>query len=153
MKTLISFLLILGIFSAYRWVNSVIHRDIEMTENTLGLSNSNAGLKRLEKINQYNSIFHKPLFDEDRELQKVVIAKKKVEKKVTKNELLVQAIGIALAGDNFLAVIKDLKSGKIFRLRMDESISGWTLTGVSENSLVFSRGEVEEIVYFRKVEE
>ncbi len=100
-------------------------------------------------MNEYESIATRPLFDEDRKPARQVIVAKKIEKKVVRKDLVIQALGIALVGDKFLAVIKDLKTGKVLRLRINDSIYGWKLSGVSENSLIFSRADLEKIIKFR----
>lgn len=149
MKTLISLMLIVAIFSGYRFTTTSIEEEINVPASTLDISESSVDLKTLAQIGEYDSIFLKPLFDEDREPEKKVVAKKKLIKPVRK-KLSIQALGIALAGEKFLAVVKDLRNGKVLRLRVDEKIHGWTLTGVSANSLIFAQGDLKEIKQFRK---
>ncbi len=63
---------------------------------------------------------------------------------------MVQALGIAVTGETILAVIKDLENGKVYRLRIDEEINGWTLKDVSTDSFIFSKGETEKSIGFKK---
>ncbi len=118
-------------------------------ENQLSFSQFESDLKPLEKINSYQGITNMPLFDEDREPDKKVVKTKKVVKAPVVDNLQVQALGIALSSDGIIAVIKDLKNGKILRLRINEEIYGWVLKGVSQEKFTFSKKGKEKTIIFK----
>ena len=106
-------------------------------------------IKKLGNIDEYESITEKPLFVESREKTIKVVKKKKPQRKAVVQDLKVQALGIALTNEGVLAVIKDLKNGKIIRLRINEEIYGWSLDGVSEDSFTFSKDGQTKIIKFK----
>ncbi len=152
MKTILSIVLIATIYSSYEWANAVAQPGASPPAKTLEFTQSSLSLKELGKMSDYQSISNSPLFDEDRKPQQKVAVVNKIEKKPVTKKLAIKALGIALAGEKVLAVVKNLKTGKIVRLRINDSLHGWTLKGVSESSLIFSRAEVEKAVRFRKEE-
>ena len=152
MKILLSIMLIAAIYSSYEWANSAVQPVAGAPAKTLEISPNNINLKVLSGMSDYQTISNSPLFDEDRKPQQKVVVVKKIEKKQVKENLLVKALGIALAGEKLLAVVKDMKTGKIVRLKINDNVHGWTLKGVSENSLIFSRAEIEKAIRFRNEE-
>ena len=131
-------------------VNSIVGNGVNVPESTLGLTGSSSEIRKLEPFNVYESIALKPLFDSDREPEKIEVTKEAIQKIPVKKDLLVQALGIAVTGETILAVIKDLENGKVYRLRIDEEINGWALKDVSTDSFIFSKGETEKSIGFKK---
>ena len=129
----------------------MVGRDISVPSSTLGFSESSSEIRKIKPFNAYESISHKPLFDSDREPEKIEVKNKEIEKIPVKKDLLIQAIGIAVTGETILAVIKDLENGKIYRLRIDEEINDWTLKSVSADRFVFSKSEIEKSIEFKNI--
>ncbi len=149
MKTLISLLSLGAIYWSYYILTNPDNYDAITPENQPSFSQFESDLKPLEKLNYYQVITNKPLFDEDREPEKKVVKIKKVVKAPVVNDLKVQALGIALSSDGIIAVIKDLKNGKILRLRINEEVYGWILKGVSQEEFTFSRNGIEKTINFK----
>jgi len=105
--------------------------------------------RSLGEYAQYRVIVERPLFDTDREPPKTIVKEKVPKKKKPVKQLEVQALGIAVSNENLLAVVKDLRTGKISRLRIDDEIDGWTLTSVSADSFLFAKGEEKKEVKFK----
>ncbi len=137
-----------GIYATYYLVDSRISEEVNVPSNSFGFSDASSETRQLNDISQYQAISADPLFDADREPAKKVVIKKVVQKKVEK-QLKVQAIGIAVTGENLLAVVRNLRTGKIARLRVNEEIDGWTLNSVSADSFVFAKGENKKVVKFK----
>jgi len=148
-KLSLSIILLAAIYLSYSMVSSMVASNANVSMSTLGFSISSSELRKLEPFNKYKSISGKPLFDSDREPEKIEVTKEAIQKIPVKKDLLVQAIGIAVTGETILAVIKDLENGKIYRLRIDEEINGWALKSVSADSFVFSKSEVEKSIGFK----
>ena len=148
-KLSLSIILLAAIFMSDYLVNSMVGSGVNVPGSTLGFSGSSSELRKLEPFNVYESISLKPLFDIDREPEKIEVENEVIQKIPVKKDLLVQAIGIAVTGETILAVIKDLENGKIYRLRIDEEINGWTLKNVSADSFVFSKSEIEKSIGFK----
>jgi len=148
-KLSLSITLLAAIFTSYYLVGSLVGKTATVPVNTLDFTEGNSEIKRLEALSAYEAISQSPLFDADREPAKKEIKKKVVQKKQVKQDLLVKALGIAVTGESILAVVKDMKSGKILRLRVNEKFNGWTLKGVSKNSFVFFKDEAEKAIRFK----
>ncbi len=148
-KLIISILLLAGITGSYYLLGSSIGKTVTISDNTLEFSEAVSATRKLQAFSTYEDIAMRPLFDADREPVKIKVKKKTVQKKQVKQDLLVKALGIAVAGDSILAVLKDMKTGKIYRLRINETISGWALNSVSANSFIFSKGGTEKAVTFK----
>ena len=127
----------------------MIDKQVNVAANNFGFAESNWEIRQLGDISGYQDISARPLFDADREPEKKIEKKKVTKKKVVEKKLMVQALGIAITGENLLAVVKDMRNGKILRLRVNEQIDGWTLTSVSADSFVFSKGATEKVVKFK----
>ncbi|MCP4078465.1 MAG: hypothetical protein GY744_20075 [Gammaproteobacteria bacterium] len=130
-------------------MNILQNKEIESEEYNVNFNQEDLSVKKLGNIGEYESITERPLFVESREKSKKVVKKKKVKRKPVIEDLKVQALGIALTNEGILAVIKDLKNGKIIRLRIKEKIYGWSLDGVSEDSFTFSKGEQGKVINFK----
>ncbi len=152
MKLLISTTLLAAIFLSYYLLSSLVGEDVSVPVNTLNFSQSGSEIKKLQAFNVYENIAKIPLFDADREPVKVEVKKKTVRKKVVQKKLLVKALGIAVTDEGILGVVKDMKTGKILRLRINEEIDGWILKSVSANSFVFSKDETEKVIKFKNGE-
>jgi hypothetical protein len=151
MKLILSIILILVIAMEYFLMSDpVSEAKIDDHGLKLEVNNSVPGVKKLERINAYNSIVERPLFIAERRFEE----EKKVKKLVTKapviQDLRVQALGIALAGDGLLAVVKDLKNGQTLRLHIGDELYGWSLKSVSEISFTFSKGGKEKLIKFKE---
>ncbi len=127
---------------------SMINREISVPVNSFRFAATDSQTRQLNDVSQYQAISSIPLFDEDRRPEKKVVAIKVVQKKVEK-QLKVQALGIAVSGDGLLAVVKDLRTGRIYRLRVDDAVDGWTLTDVSAERFIFAKAGVEKSVKFK----
>ncbi len=149
MKLSISITLLAAIFLSYYLLSSLLGKGVSVPENTLEFSETGTEISRLLAIKEYEDIAKRPLFDADREPVKPKIKKKTIQKKPEKKKLLVKALGIAVTGDSILAVVKDMKTGKIIRLRINEQLDGWVLKSVSENSFVFSKDDTEKAIKFK----
>ncbi len=152
MKLLISTTLLAAIFLSYYLLSSLVGEDVSVPVNTLNFSQSGSEIKKLQAFNVYENIAKIPLFDADREPVKVEVKKKTARKKVVQKKLLVKALGIAVTDEGILGVVKDMKTGKILRLRINEEIDGWILKSVSANSFVFSKDETEKVIKFKNGE-
>lgn len=151
MKLGFSLLLILAIAVVYYFMSDTQSGIVSQVQD-LKLKSANASsdnVKNLQHISNYNAIVDRPLFIEQRrfEEEKTEVV---VKPKPVIQELLVQALGIALTADGILAVIKDSKNGKTLRLRIGDEIYGWTLKGVSESSFTFSKDEREKVINFKE---
>jgi hypothetical protein len=153
MKLLFSMILLAAIFLSYYLLSSLLGKAVTAPVNTLSFTESGAEIRKLEAFSAYEDIAQSPLFDTDRKPEKIEVKKKVVYKKPVQKDLTVKALGIAITGESILAVIKDMKNGKIIRLRINEEIYGWALKGVSTDSFVFSKGEIEKAIRFRNSEE
>ena len=149
MKLLVSMLLLAGIYMSNYMVNLMIDSEVSLAESKFGFTGSVRDILELSQFAGFDAISGKPLFDPDREPARVVIEKKPVEKKKAARSLSVQALGIAVTGESLLAVVKDLRTGKIHRLRINDAVDGWTLTSVSADSFVFAKAGVEKTVKFK----
>ncbi|MCP3849233.1 MAG: hypothetical protein GY694_03180 [Gammaproteobacteria bacterium] len=148
-KLIISIILLSGIIGSYYLLGSSIGKAVTMPDNTLEFSGDISEIRKLQAFNTYEDIAMRPLFDADREPVKIKAKKKTVQKKQVKQDLLVKALGMAVAGDSILAVLKDMKTGKIHRMRINETINGWALNSVSANIFVFSKGGTEKAITFK----
>jgi hypothetical protein len=142
----LSVILLTAIYLSDHLVSAMVGTGPNMQMSTLSFSESGYEIRQLDPFNAYDSISRKPLFDLDREPEKLEVKNEVIQ---IKKDLLVQAIGIAVTGETILAVIKDLDNGKIYRLRIDEEINGWALKSVSADSFVFSKSEIEKSIGFK----
>jgi len=148
-KLSLSITLLAAIFTSYYLVGSMVGKTASVPASTLNFTESGAEIRKLEAFNEYEDIAQRPLFDADREPKIIEVKKKVVQKKPVKKDLLVKALGIAVTGESILAVLKDMKSGKILRLRINEGFNGWTLKSVSTDSFIFAKGETEKAIRFK----
>lgn len=149
MKTVITLVLLAGIYGCYFMLNSLIDRDVSVPGNKFDFSETDAETRKLRQFAQYQVISEKPLFDSDREPEKPVVEEKVVEKKKAVRQLKVQALGIAIIGENLLAVVKNLRTGKITKLKVGEAIEGWELASVSADQFVFEKDETRKSFSFK----
>jgi len=150
MRYFFTLILLIALFLTYFFVVNILqNKEIESEEYNVNFNQEDLSVKKLGNIGEYESITERPLFVESREKSKKVVKKKKVKRKPVIEDLKVQALGIALTNEGILAVIKDLKNGKIIRLRIKEKIYGWSLDGVSEDSFTFSKGEQGKVINFK----
>jgi len=150
MRYFFTLILLIALFFTYFFVVNILqNKEIESEEYNVNFNQEDLSVKKLGNIGEYESITERPLFVESREKSKKVVKKKKVKRKPVIEDLKVQALGIALTNEGILAVIKDLKNGKIIRLRIKEKIYGWSLDGVSEDSFTFSKGEQGKVINFK----
>lgn len=149
MKLLLTIFLLAAICMSYYLANRVINTDVSITNGDFGFSGSGLDMQELSQFDSYQAISRKPLFDQDREPVKIVVEKKPTIEKVVAKPLAVQALGIAVSGERLLAVVKDLRTGKVHRLRVNDAVEGWTLIDVSTDSFVFAKAGVEKTVKFK----
>lgn len=130
-------------------VNLMINEEASAPSSNFKFASIGESIEELELFDNYRVITSKPLFDQDRKPMKVAVVKKVAQQKKVAKPLKVQALGIAVTGESLLAVVKDLRTGKISRLRVNDELDGWTLRSVSNNSFVFAKGGIEEVVKFK----
>ena len=141
----------MAIAGTYYFVSNLLdNKEVENKEYVANFSKEDSGVVKLGQLANYDSISNRPLFTESRELAKKVIKEKRKVIKPVIQDLKVQALGIALTGEGVLAVIKDLRNGKIVRLRINEEIYGWSLQGVSEENFVFMKDKQRKLINFKK---
>ena len=153
MKFLISILFMAAIYLSYYQTYSSISQEVKLPESSFVFPESTSQARQLSSVSEYQVISEKPLFDEDRAPEKIIVKERVVQQKVVERELKLQALGIAVADNSFLAVLKDLTNGKIFRLRLNEEFDGWSLASVSKDSFVFVKGKNSKVIAFRNNEE
>lgn len=150
MKLLVTILLIAAIYFSYSTAGSVLNKEVSVVDNNLVFSDLNLEVRQLDTVYRYQVIASNPLFIEARKPFIEVVKKKVRTKEIIKQDLRVQALGIAVSGELFIAVVKDLRTGEILRLRVNEKIDEWRLKRVSADSFVFANGEAEKVIGFRK---
>jgi hypothetical protein len=138
-----------AITGSYYMVNLMINEEASAPSSNFKFASIGESIEELELFDNYRVITSKPLFDQDRKPMKVAVVKKVAQQKKVAKPLKVQALGIAVTGESLLAVVKDLRTGKISRLRVNDELDGWTLRSVSNNSFVFAKGGIEEVVKFK----
>ena len=149
MKLLVSMLLLAGIYMSHYMVNLMIASEVSAAESKFGFTGSVQDIRELSQFAGFDAISGKPLFDPDREPVSIVVEKKPIEKKKAARSLSVQALGIAVSAESILAVVKNLRTGKIHRLHVNDAVDGWILTNVSADSFVFAKAGVEKTVKFK----
>jgi len=151
MKYIYSIILLSAIAGAYYFINENLNKEVPVVEEyEINISPNNTDLKKLSAMDRYDDIYEKPLFAEGRELEKQAVKKKVNKPKPVVQDLRVQALGIALTGEGVLAVIKDLKNGKIARLRINDQIYGWTLESVSDGKITFTKNKQNKVIAFKQ---
>jgi hypothetical protein len=138
-----------AISGSYYMVNLMINEEASAPSSNFKFASIGESVEELELFDNYRVITSKPLFDQDRKPMKVAVVKKLAQQKKVAKPLKIQALGIAVTGESLLAVVKDLRTGKISRLRVNDELDGWTLRSVSNNSFVFAKGGIEEVVKFK----
>lgn len=149
MRFLITILLLLATYFSYTLTNSILVKEVTTVANSFEFPDSVVSTRQLKTIGFYQAITLNPLFSESRMPLIEVVIKKIVKNKIVKKDLQVQALGIAVSGELFLAIVKDLRSGKVLRLKINEQIDEWRLINVSAGSFVFSNGDLEKVISFR----
>ena len=149
MKTLITILLSLAIYFSYTTTVSILDKEVAAVTNSFDFPSSVIDTRQLESVAYYQAIALNPLFSEDRKPFIEEAKKRTVKNKVVKKDLQVKALGIAVSGELFLAIVKDMRSGKVLRLKINEQIDEWRLTSVSADSFIFSNGDLEKVISFR----
>ena len=149
MRILLTIMLLAAIYLCNYFVNSLIGMEVSVPSTRFDFPGIAPETRSLGQFTEYRVIAERPLFDTDREPPKALVVEKVVKKKKQTNQLKLQALGIAVTSENLLAVVKDLRTGKTSRLRIDDEIDGWTLTGVSADSFLFAKGEEEKVVKFK----
>ncbi len=150
MRYFLTLILLLAIPATYYFVENMLQsKEVESTEYIVNFEQDALSIKKLGNIDEYESITDMPLFVESREKSIKVVKKKKMKRKAVVQDLKVLTLGIALTNEGVLAVIKDIKNGKIIRLRINDEIYGWSLDGVSEDSFTFSKDRQRKIINFK----
>ncbi len=148
MRILITLLLASVMALGYLKLNETIAREITVSVDTLDLSEYKVEIARLEAVVDYSEIVNLPLFDETRR-PPVVKVKAVAKIKPVEKRLQIQALGIAVNDSSILAVVKNLRTGKIIRLRFGDEIDGWTLKEVAEDHFIFERNGAEREIKFK----
>ena len=150
MQIMVTLLLSVALYSGYYVITDSLDRpSSDLPEYKVTLVNKGAQARSLKGINQYAAISRAPLFTESRKLVKPEKTKKIRRKVVVQQALSIKALGIALSGDGVIAVVKDLKNGKILRLGIQDKIYGWTLSSVSDGQFSFTKGSRSKIIKFK----
>ncbi len=148
MKSLITILLLSACGLVYQNLSRVVQTQVPSIATSLDIAESKIEITRLDPVNQYADIARYPLFDATRRPPVVKIKTVKKKKKVPP-KLQVQALGIAVTDDSVLAVVKNLRTGKIKRMKFDEQIDGWTLKEVGEDRFLFEKNGVQREILFK----
>jgi hypothetical protein len=149
MRLFLSILLLAAIGTTYYLVEARVSAELNVTASSFEFPQTNPQKRQLKPLAAYQSITDSPLFDEDRKPPEVVVVQQEIKPKAVTKELMVQAIGIAVAGETLLAVVKELRSGAILRLKLNDDVDGWALTSVSTSEFVFTKDDVRKIVEFK----
>ncbi len=149
MRILITLLLMSIIVLGYQKLNETFTREVTVPVDVLDLSEYKVDIARLESAADYSAIAKLPLFEETRR-PPVAKVKTVVKKKPVEKRLQIQALGIAVTDDSVLAVIKNLRTGKIMRLRFNDQIDGWTLKEVAADRFVFEKNGIEKEIKFKR---
>jgi len=101
----------------------------------------------------FQSVTKKALFNEER---RVAAPKTRVVRKPAsprQQKLDVQALGIALSDEGFLAVVKERRSGDIRRMRLNEEINGWELVSITREGFSYRKEGREVFIPFKQQQE
>ena len=112
-----------------------------------------AGLLLDKPASDFLAITKKALFNEDR---RVAPPKTKTVRKPAappQQRLDVQALGVALSDESFLAVVKDRRSGVIRRMRLNEEINGWKLVSITREGFSYRKAGREVFIPFKQKQE
>lgn len=146
----ITLLLVVSLVTSYLLITSDLKKQaVEPTEYHISMPESSSPLNRVTHLSNYSAIVDKPLFIQSRTIARKAPQKKTVQKVVKQQKLNIKALGIALAGDGLIAVIKDLNNGRVMRLHLNDELHGWALARVADGQLSFKKGSTEKIVKFR----
>lgn len=148
MRYLITLILMLAIILGYQKLGEAIAAESASGAGSMEFWDYRMELAGLARLDEYGAIAELPLFDESRR-PPVVKVQTVVKQQPVKQKLQIQALGIAVADESILAIVKDLRTGKIQRMRLFEKIDGWELQRVDEDSFVFERDGVDKVVKFR----
>ena len=150
MQLLISTALILLLGLGYMSITDSFNNDSTTRQDYhYQLPADSARLKTVASLSSYGSISDQPLFIKNRKLNKPKTVQKIIRKKPVDQTLRVKALGVALTGDGVIAVIKDLKDGKIVRMKIDDELKGWALKSVAEGQFSFRKDDLEITVKFK----
>ena len=104
---------------------------------------------RLQPLAAYAAITDRALFTRERSVKK---APKKQKPVVARQEprLMLQALGIAVSEEGFIAIVKNRRTNKIERLRLHQKIDGWELVSITTEGFSFSKAGKKIFVVFKK---
>jgi len=148
MRYLVTLILMLSIFLGHQKLGEVVAAENETEAGSMEFWDYRMQLAGLARLDEYEAISELPLFDESRR-PPVAEVQTVVRQQPVQQRLQIQALGIAVADESILAIVKDLRTGKIQRMRLFEKIDGWELKRVDEDSFVFERNGVDQVVKFR----
>ena len=107
-----------------------------------------APVPALKPLSAYSAVSEKALFTRERGFRKAPVKKPRIQP-ARQPRLEVQALGIAVSDDGMLAVVKERRTGKIRRLRINEQISGWKLVSIASDGFSFEKSGKEIFVVFK----
>jgi|GEM_PF-5893101 len=101
---------------------------------------------------RYAAIRDRALFEEQRrspekKKKRIVVRQQKIQPRPD-----LQALGIAVDDEGFLAVVKIRSTGKIRRMRLRDDIDGWKLTSIKPHGFSYSKGGKEMFIVFKQTE-
>lgn len=145
-RTIQLFLLLLNIgMGVYLFIQKP---DFPETENNIAVSvdakdsiSATGNEKEFLMINAYQDIIDRPLFMEDR--QPYILLAPKTNKSNIK-ELKLQQLSlsaIVITSDKSIAIFQYAQSKTLQRIALGETIDGWILTEVLEQSVVLKKGD------------
>ena len=150
MQVFLTLALLVSLIASYLWLAPTIENTpLQPEEYQINLAQAPKLTRQVTGLSQYSSIDQKPLFIQERKLTEKPPEKKRVINKTKVKKLNIQALGIALAGEGFIAVIKDLNTGKVKRLKINDQLYGWSLSTVAEGQFTFKKGKLEKAIKFR----
>ena len=147
MKLLVTILLSMSCGFTYLKLDRMISAQEEAELGSLELSDLRIEIGELDSLDKFAAISKYPLFDPNRRppVQKVEVVDKKIS---AVPRLQVQALGIAIVDEITLALVRNLRTGEIRRMKFNEEIDGWILTEVTEDRFVFEKqGAKREAIF------
>jgi len=106
-------------------------------------------LKTLQALPQYASISEQPLFDVSRKAVAKVVQRRAI-RTASQNDLRVKGLGMADGPDGLITVLKDLRSGKVIKLKLNDSFDGWVLSEISQKGFLFLKDQRSQLVEYRE---
>ncbi len=103
----------------------------------------------LKSLSAYSAITERALFTRERAVKKAPRRKARKQPRQAPR-LMLQALGIAVGEEGFIAIVKNRRTGQIDRLRLHQEIEGWELVSISTEGFSFQKSGKKLFVVFRK---